>query len=164
MKHWWLVTLSIFGLSGCVGYGGVFYETVYTVYPQAEQPERFATDSYRPPVIDSLKPTFRWRPVNEPQGPDDRYDILIHEAYRNSAVEWAIGREVYYRLGLDALEHTLEIQLEPDRAYYWAVRIRRDEKPTSEWSRFVYLSGCTFLGSACSTVGFPFFLFITPAR
>ena len=162
MKYWWLVVLSVFWISGCVGYGGTFNETVFADYPKTKQLGP-VTEPYSPPIIDSLKPTLRWSPIDEPLE-SDNYDIVLYEAYQNSTPAWAIGREVYYRQGLLALEHTLEIQLKPNKAYYWAIRIRRDEKPASKWSRFIYLSGCTFIGSACARAHFPYFLFITPAR
>lgn len=166
MKYW-LVVLSVFGISGCVGYGGTFNETVFAVYPPTKAPEYgfvFVTDKpYSPPVVDSLSPTLRWSPTDELIG-FNKYDLVIHETYQNSSLAWAIGPEVYYRQGLQALEHTLEIQLKSDQAYYWAVRIRRGEKPVSKWSHFIFLRGCTFIGSGCTIEDFPYFLFITPAR
>ena len=161
MKHWWLVALSVLGISGCVGYGGTFNETVFADYPKTKQLGP-VTEPYSPPIIDSLTPTLRWNPINEPLK-SDKYDIVIHETYRHGSLTWAIGPEVYYRQELPTLEHTLEIQLKPNKAYYWAIRIRRNEKPASQWSRFVYLSNCTFIGSACAIEDFPYFLFITPA-
>jgi len=161
MKHWWLVLLSVFWMTGCVT-GGTLNETVFADYPKTKQTGS-VTEPYSPPIIDSLKPTLRWSPVDEPVE-FDKYDIVIYETYQNSTLAWAIGSEVYYRKGLQALEHTLEIQLKSNQAYYWAVRIRRDEKPASKWSRLIYYSGCTFIGSGCSTEDFPYFLFITPAR
>jgi hypothetical protein len=114
----------------------------------------------------SLNPTFRWRPVEklEPLSPDNRYDILVHEAYQGNNLEWAIGQKVYYHEGLDTSDHTLEMQLEPNRAYYWAVRVRRGQKPATEWSRFIYFSSCSFIGTGCKREIFPFFLFMTPDK
>jgi hypothetical protein len=163
MKQRWWIAVGILGLSGC---GGVAYETAFTIYPPAEQTGWSPTESYRPPVVDSLKPTLRWRPVErlKPLAPDDRYDILVHEAYRGSTLEWAIGRKVYYREGLNTSNHTLEIQLAPNQTYYWAVRVRRGQKPATEWSSFIYFSNCSFIGTGCKRENFPFFLFVTPAK
>ncbi len=167
MKRWWLTLLSVFWISGCVGYGGTLNEAVFAVYPPTQAPgygSVFVTDeSYSPPVIDSLRPTLRWSPIDEPIE-TDKYDIVIHETYPNSPLRWAIGPEVYYRQGLQALEHTLEIQLKSSQAYYWAVRIRRGEKPASKWSSFIFLRGCTFMGSGCTAEDLPFFLFVTPDK
>ena len=153
--------LSVFWMSGCVT-GGTFNETVFADYPKTRQLGSLS-EPYSPPVIDSLSPALRWSPIDEPIK-SDKYDIVIHETYRDNAYMWAIGPRVYYRQELQALEHTLEIQLKSNQAYYWAVRIRRDEKSASTWSRFIYLSRCSIIGSGCTTEDFPYFLFITPAR
>lgn len=163
MRQWGLMAVGILLFSGC---GGVFYETAFTIYPPAEQTGWFSTDVYRPPIVDSLKPTFHWRLVKklEPLRSDDRYDILVYEAYRGSTLEWSIGRKVYYREGINTSMHTLGTKLAPNKTYYWSVRVRRDRKPTTEWSRFIYLSNCTFIGTGCKKEIFPYFLFVTPTK
>ncbi len=76
--------------------------------------------------------------------------------------EWAIGKEVYYREGLTEPEHTLEVPLQPNREYYWSVRVRRGEE-VSEWSRFDY----TKVPGGCSMrqeEEYPLFWFRTPRK
>ena len=105
------------------------------------------------PVVKSLQPTFRWEPVDER---DARYDLIIHESH----VLGAVGREVYYREGLQEPEHTLDVSLQPDREYYWSVRVRRGDQ-VSEWSRFDYWQA---VGCIINTNEFPFFQFRTPDK
>ena len=112
--------------------------------------------SDRPPVVKTLQPTFRWEPVAESNA---RYDFVIFESY-NSLVA-VLGRKVYYRERLQEPEHTVEVSLQPDREYYWSVRMRRGEE-VSEWSRFDYWSF-----KACQhrrTQEFAFFRFRTPSK
>ncbi len=110
-------------------------------------------------TVDTLQPTFRWEPVAEP---DARYDFIIYESY--GGVMAAVGREVYYREGLQALEHTLEVPLRPKHEYYWSIRVRRRGE-VSEWSRFDYKS----ISGGCPAVTktrheHPFFRFRTPSK
>lgn len=109
----------------------------------------------RPPAVKTLQPTFRWEPVAESNA---RYEFIIFESYGGEAV---VGREVYYREGLQEPEHTLEVSLQPDREYYWSVRMRRGEE-VSEWSRFDY-----WKHEACDYARhreFAFFRFQTPSK
>jgi hypothetical protein len=75
----------------------------------------------------------------------------------------AIGREVYYREGLEKPEHRVDVPLRPTMRYFWSVRVRRGED-VSEWSRFDARmpagGGC---GNVFSTTNeeFPFFMFST---
>jgi micrococcal nuclease len=109
-------------------------------------------------TVDTLQPTFRWEPVAEP---DARYDFVIYDSYAPPSI--GPRGKVYYRQGLQEPEHTLEVSLQPDRKYYWSVRMRREEE-VSEWSRFDYLKirmgGCG--APFKSTLEYPWFFFQTP--
>ncbi len=104
--------------------------TIHGVTPISPEPG-ISGWTARPTAVESLQPTFRWEPVGER---DARYDFVIYESH---SVFKAVGREVYYREGLTEPEHTLEVPLQPNREYYWSVRVRRGEE-VSEWSRFDY--------------------------
>lgn len=106
-------------------------------------------------TVETLQPTFRWEPAAEG---GVRYDFIIlesHPHYRE-----VVGREVYYKEGLQEPEHTLEVSLQPYRVYYWSVRLRHGQE-VSEWS-----------GPAYANVGWPgfqigdraFFTFRTPSK
>ncbi len=107
-----------------------------------------------PTAVETLQPTFRWKPAAEG---DVRYDFIILESH---PYEEVVGREVYYREGLQEPEHTLEVSLQPDREYYWSVRVRHGQE-VSEWS-----------GAAHHIEGYPhgrtwdepFFRFRTPSK
>ena len=105
---------------------------------------------------ETLQPAFRWEPV---AGADVRYDLIILESLvpRYSP---GVGKEVYFREGLQEPEHTLEVSLQPDREYYWSIRARRGEK-VSEWSSFTVHSGW---GWSASSLTYPFFRFRTPDK
>jgi len=106
-------------------------------------------------TVETIQPTFRWEPVDER---DARYDLIIYESHGRYA---AVGREVYYREGLAEPEHTLEVPLQPNREYYWSVRVRRGEE-VSEWSRFDYTYRPGTWGEREEE--YPFFLFRTPSK
>ena len=75
--------------------------------------------------------------------------------------EWAIGKEVYYREGLKESKHELEVPLQPDRAYYWSVRVRRGGD-VSDWARFEFTRFQPYKGRVKTE--FPFFMFKTPSK
>ncbi len=110
--------------------------------------------THQPPVVETVQPTFRWEPVAESNA---RYDFVIFESYDYKAV---VGRKVYYKEGLQEPEHTLEVSLQPDRKYYWSVRVRRGEE-VSDWSRFDYWHRMT---CGRSYEEFAFFRFRTPSK
>ncbi len=121
--------------------------TVHGVTPIAPEAGFF-------PVVESLQPTFRWEPVADSNA---RYDFVIFESYDYPVV----GRKVYYREGLQEPEHTLEVSLQPDRKYYWSVRVRHGEH-VSEWSRFDFHRPGAY-GSQIYEE-FPLFRFETPDK
>jgi hypothetical protein len=98
-----------------------------------------------PAPVDSVQPTFRWRPHGRWSG----YDLVVarpipwtarlpHEI-DPSTVGAAHGEVtlVYYRENLSATEHRIEIPLEPDTVYIWSVRTRRGfPEVVSGWSTF----------------------------
>jgi hypothetical protein len=112
-----------------------------------------AQDSFA--AVETLQPTFRWKPAAEG---DVRYDFIIlesHPHYRE-----VVGREVYYREGIQEPEHTLEVSLQPDREYYWSVRVRHGQE-VSEWSGS---SHWQFGYPAAHIWDEPFFRFRTPSK
>lgn len=117
------------------------------------------------PTVDRDRPTFSWQPA---ANPNLRYDFIIYEAHAigPSSNEWAIGKELYYREGLEQAEHQLEDPLMPGRTYFWSVRTRRGDA-VSEWSRFS-LRRCDMGKVAgppeCHTEEFPFFIFKRPPK
>jgi len=130
--------------------------TIHGVTPISPEPGSFDWTG-RPTAVESLQPTFRWEPVDER---DARYDFVIYESH--SVLFAAVGREVYYREGLTEPEHTLEVPLQPNREYYWSVRVRRGEE-VSEWSRFDYTQvpgGCAMRRQE----EYPLFWFRTPRK
>ena len=164
MKQWlWGLAVGLIGLTGCF-FPITQIHGVTPTYPEV------CPASLSLCKVDSLTPLFRWTPAYEP---DVRYDFIIYEAHEigcsflallSVECEWAIGREVYYREGLQKPEHTVEISLQPDSEYYWSVRIRYGDN-VSSWSRFeyrwVYVTP-TLVGQ--DAWEFPFFLFKTPAE
>lgn len=155
MRRWlWVIAGGFLGLTAC---GRATIHGVTPIYPKV---------GLRPPTVESLRPTFRWEPVAEP---DARYDFITYESHELARWEWAIGKEVYYREGLKEAEHKLEVLLQPNRAYYWSMRVRRGEI-ISDWSRFDYSEylGCfpsyIPLAGCGEKYEFPFFLFRTPAK
>lgn len=111
------------------------------IYPKAELNQ----------TVDSLQPTFRWEPV---AGANVRYDFIILEALGGGRYP-GVGKEVYFREGLQVPEHTLKVSLQPDQEYYWSVRVRRGEE-VSEWSAFDDVH--------YGTREYPFFRFRTPSK
>ncbi len=160
MKQWlWGLAVGLIGLAGCTA---TQIKGVTPTYPEL-CPLYTCT-------VDRLTPLFRWEPA---PGPDPRYDFIIYEAHEIEChftspfgeawdCEWAIGRKVYYRQGLQEPEHTLEVPLQPNREYYWSVRVR-DGENVSAWSHFGFVQ-YGWLGIHRHTSVFPFFLFKTPAE
>jgi len=139
-------------LAGLLALVACSWTTIHGVTP-------ISPEAGRDPAVETLQPTFRWEPVAEP---DARYDFIIYESY--GGVVAAVGREVYYREGLQAPEHTLEVPLQPKHEYYWSIRVRR-RREVSEWSRFDYKSivgGCPVFVKTRHE--HPFFRFRTPSK
>jgi hypothetical protein len=90
-----------------------------------------------PTRVDSLQPTFEWVARSEPSV---TYDFAIYDCIRGKVVlltqqPHVVGMQCYYREGLPSATHTLEVPLQPDRLYYWSVRVRSQGKP-GPWARF----------------------------
>ncbi len=165
MKLWRWVLAGLLALQACSVFHSTTIHGVTPIYPEV---------SSRTVIkVDSLQPTFRWEAVTKP---DVRYDFIIYERRPISALTWmplrvgiqahtfaAIGREVYYREGLEKPEHRVDVPLRPTMRYFWSVRVRRGED-VSEWSRFdarmIEGGGC---GNVFTTTNeeFPFFMFST---
>ncbi len=111
-----------------------------------------------PTAVETLQPTFRWKPAAEG---DVRYDFIILESHPHvrHPFNGVVGREVYYREGLQEPEHTLEVSLQPDREYYWSVRVRHGQE-VSEWSGAAHY----YEIDVVNIWDEPFFRFRTPSR
>ncbi len=166
MKLWRWVLAGLLALQACGWIGSTTIHGVTPIYPEV-------SSSY-PTKVDSLQPTFRWEAVTKP---DVRYDFIIYERLQISTLGplmpyrgfisvgkfMAIGREVYYREGLEKPEHRVEVPLRPTMLYFWSIRVRRGED-VSEWSRFdarIPEGGWNVSPFRSSKEEFPFFMFST---
>ncbi len=90
------------------------------------------------PEVESLQPTLRWEPS---QRKGVTYDLVVARIDKKTSfwkgTERSVGGEVYRREGLTAPEHRLEIPLEPDREYLWAVRERVGDT-VGAWSSYSF--------------------------
>ncbi len=155
MKRWlWVIAGGFLGLAAC-SFPVMKIHGVNPTYPIAWDPILGL------PRVTFLRPLFTW----EPADPGVQYDFIIYESHYigSSFTEWAIGREVYYREGLKEPHHELEVPLQPNRAYYWSVRVRHGET-VSDWSRFDYTRCDTMARIRCDTEEYPFFMFKTPSN
>lgn len=73
---------------------------------------------YSPVVVDSLSPSFRWKPLPQPE---TQYDLGIFAAVAPGQPM----KTLYYREGLTVPEHKIEATLSPNTLYFWSVRFRR---------------------------------------
>lgn len=97
-----------------------------------------ATQSFN--VVDSLTPSFEWKPSSK-EG--ITYDLVIYEAMPYSlagmVTEYLPGRVVVYEEGLKSPAWQPDAPLKPDHKYYWAVRLRQD-RIVSNWSKYSYFA------------------------
>lgn len=112
-------------------------------------------------LITSLRPEFRW---NAAADNTVTYDLALYEAvsYAQDAFskQYTEGRLIAYAKGLVQPSWQPDQPLEPDRRYYWSVRLRRGED-VSSWSTYSYFN--FFLIGFSSGHG-QWFRFITPAK
>jgi len=125
-----LFVMSAFVLIGCA----TSFSGLEPLYPKAGHPKF-------PTTIESLQPTFRWKPLPES---DVTYDFVIYQCiisvvkFRGGeGVTRTVGPEIYYREGLKEAEHKIEESLKPDGEYYWSVR-KRIGQNVSGWSLYNY--------------------------
>lgn len=135
-------------LVGCTTFHGI-----EPIYPKVGNP-------ISPKGVNSLQPTFRWKPSPEP---DVTYDIIIYECIKLKSfwrgIERSVGREVYYRQGLKEAEHKINEPLKPDSEYYWSIRTRQGEK-VSKWATYDYVDRLSCLD--CLRYWNLLFIFETP--
>lgn len=140
------VLFPFLALLGCTTYSGV-----KPIYPDVGNPNW-------PTVVDGLQPTFQW----EAHPDAESYDFIIYEGIKTQSffggTKWAVGREVYYREGLQSTKHQVDQPLKPSTEYYWSVRTRRGSI-VSRWSLYDYE---IFLGTAYMKVTNQPFIFKTP--
>lgn len=112
-------------------------------------------------VVNDLRPMFRW---NASADPEVTYDFALFEAasYSEDGILHQItkGRLAGYKAGLTEPAWQPEQPLEPDRKYYWSVRLRHGED-VSTWSSYSYFN--FFLIGFSSGYG-QWFRFATPPR
>jgi hypothetical protein len=126
MKRWlFIITIGLLGLTACTTFYGVT-----AINPKAGHP-------YNPTKVENLQPTLKWK---SPTQADVTYDIIIFEGIttdHRQGTKRAVGKMVYYRERIKETYHKVEDPLEPDKEYYWSVRVREGDKVT-EWSRYDY--------------------------
>jgi len=87
-----------------------------------------------------LHPQFRWVPSADGT---ITYDVALYEAasFNDDGItrQFTEGRMIAYRQGLSAPEWRPDLSLEPDRKYYWSVRLRRGDL-VSTWSSYSYFN------------------------
>jgi hypothetical protein len=148
MKHYRILFLLLaFVMSSCTSFRGV-----KPLYPEPGNPGL-------PSKVDSLQPTFRWEPSSDA---GVTYDFIVYECLKVSnwlkGTKRSVGREIYYRQGLNSTEHKIEEPLKPDSEYFWSIRTRQGEK-VSSWSLYDYT---LFLGMGYTKATNQPFLFKTP--
>ncbi len=116
-----IVIIGLLGLTACTTFHGV---TV--ISPEVGHP-------YRPREVDNLQPTLQWK---SPSQGDETYDVVIFEVNTNTGSPY-MGKMIYHREGIKETYHKVEEPLEPDKGYYWSVRVRQGDK-ISEWSHYDY--------------------------
>lgn len=96
------------------------------------------------PEIDSLTPTFSWKPAGKP---GINYDLIIYEVATYSfggGVEQTMkGRMVLYEENLSSASYQLKTPLKEKTRYYWSVRFR-DQNTISRWSTFSHFGFYVF--------------------
>lgn len=127
-----LLTMSILFLAGC--------SPRFSVIGLEPIEPPLSNNSRHVFVVASLQPTLRWHPNEEPC----TYDVVIYERVEafSANTYWHSyrGKQVYYREGLTDPVHRVEEALQPNQAYAWSVRVRRDGK-TYDWSTCSYKDG-----------------------
>jgi len=88
--------------------------------------------------VDTLLPTFDWRPSSRV---DLSYDLVIYEAasYTRQGMtkNYLPGNLIVYEEEIQEATFSLKNPLTPDNKYYWSVRLRRNDV-VSTWSKFSY--------------------------
>ncbi len=90
-----------------------------------------------PAKVDSTQPTFSWK---GPETSPGTYDLILYKGIhggRPSINLYSPGEEVYYKEGIEGPSHMVEIILDPQTIYVWAVRERTGETK-GRWSLFNY--------------------------
>lgn len=87
-------------------------------------------------TVQSIQPTFSWKPSTEP---NTQYDLIIYQVIKPKNLYGPRllhrGKRVYYRQGLDTTSHQIQEPLKFNRNYFWSVRVRRSDK-TYDWSTY----------------------------
>jgi len=101
---------------------GCFFAHYYGLEPL--YPPMPTSNAGRARAINSLTPTFSWKPWDPPQklthGTQEvTYDLLVLIEDKG----WP-GEVIYERKALSSPSHTIEVPLNPATTYYWSVRAR----------------------------------------
>lgn len=114
-------------------------------------------------AVDSVVPTFEWRPSS---AAGVTYDLVLYRAIAYSRdimqikPQYMAGPVVAYEEGLKAATWRPATPLQPNRRYYWSVRLRRGDRVTN-WSTYSFFH--FYLVASESGVG-RLFSFSTPAE
>jgi hypothetical protein len=155
--------MCLMGLTACISH--TTYPIVKPITPAGHS--LWTVDERR--TVDSLQPTFRWKPSSTYLAPDASFDLILYQAIKNpiggQSPGWLPGQVAYYREGLKAPQHQIETPLRANTLYIWSVRVRRIQE-VSEWAGYnnlliIPVPGVGLPGA--STKDQPF-LFRTPAR
>jgi len=134
---------------------GCAYRTYDQLEPIEPKMERCAS------LADSLTPKFIW---SKSTIPGVLYDFAVFNKPTVSSVDWMLGKHfvygapIYYREALSTNEHVVEIELNPNTAYAWSVRTRKDGR-VSPWATYNCYGYAVF---ATATITNAYFAFITP--
>lgn len=153
----WLVMLSVwFVLTACIAHASHF-----VIEPIA--PESHGFWNLKAPVVDSLRPVFRWKLLSGNPSAAKTYDFILYEgvSHGNDYGRWSPGPVVVYCEGLSQPEFHLDMTLTANRVYIWSVRVREGRK-ISNWANYSYQTVSPVPGAVLgSESGLPF-IFKTP--
>jgi hypothetical protein len=101
-------------IAGCILTGCVTSTSYTGLEPVAPKPN--STRYYAPVQVNSLRPTFKWKPAS----PTQEVDIALWELWTASGCQMK-GKRVYYKKAIVGGEHTLDADLLPDKDYCWSI-------------------------------------------
>lgn len=148
MKELMLIFLCII-LASCAS-----FDIAEPITPESGWP-------YKAVEVDSLQPVLSWEPEFEGAA-----DLIIFKGPYTENGYLCCGEQselqglLYIEKNIEATEHKLKVELEPNRTYFWAVRSSK-ESEESEWSNYEYFA---FYGIAWSFSSDQFFKFKTPSN
>lgn len=122
------------------------YPLITPVYPD---PTGFLTIK----AVDSLSPTFRWKPYPGATS----YDLAVWKAVRVGD-GYRLGLKVFSENNIPSTDFTLPVQLEYDSAYYWSVK----PTGTEAWSTKHLKMSMVAYGQIADSNESEYFILYTP--